>query len=42
MNYISDGMIERFSLSLRDYQITHFMDDTDGMEMELSFHNGIY
>ena len=41
MNYISDGMMERFSLSLRDHQITHFMDDIDGMEMELLFHSGI-
>ena len=41
MNYINDGMIERFSLSLSDHQPTHFMDDIDGMEMELLFHNGI-
>ena len=41
MNYINDGMIKRFSLSLKDHQITHFMDDIDGMEMELLFHNGI-
>ena len=41
MNYINDGMIDRFSLLLRDHQITHFRDDIDGMEMELLFHNGI-
>ena len=41
MSYISDGITERFSLSLRDHQITHFMDDIDGMKMELLFHNGI-
>ena len=41
MSYISDGMIERLSLSLSDHRITHFMDDIDGMEMELLFHNGI-
>ena len=41
MNYISNGMIEGFSLSLRDHQITHFMDDIDGMEINLLFYNGI-
>ena len=41
MSYISNGMIEWFSLSLRDHQITHFIDDIDGMEIKLLFYNGI-
>ena len=32
-------MVEWFSLALRNHQITHFMDDIDGMEIELLFHN---
>ena len=38
MNYIDHGMVEWFSLALRDHQITHFNDDIDGMEIELLFH----
>ena len=41
MNYINNGIIEWFSLSLRDHQITHFMDDIDGMERELLFYSEI-
>ena len=38
MNYIGHGIVEWFSLALRNHQITHFNDDIDGMEMELLFH----
>ena len=38
MNYNDHGIVESFSLSLRNHQITHFNDGIDGMEMELLFH----
>ena len=38
MNYIGQGIVERFSLALRNHQITHFNDGINGMEMELLFH----
>ena len=28
-------------ISIKNHQVTHFGDDIDGMEMELSFYNGI-
>ena len=41
MNYISNGIIGRFSLAIRNHQITHFGDDNDGMGMEVLFHSEI-
>ena len=41
MSYINDGIMEWFSLSLRNHQITHFTDGIDGMEMKLLFHSEI-
>ena len=41
MNYFNNGIVEWFSLALRDHQDTHFKDDIDGMEMKLLFHSGI-
>ena len=38
MNYISNGIVEWFSLALSNHQITHFNDDIDGMEIKLVFH----
>ena len=38
MNYIGHGIVEWFSLALRNHQLTHFNDDIDGMEMKLLFH----
>ena len=38
MNYIDNGIVEWFSLALRNHQTTHFNDDINGMEIELLFH----
>ena len=40
-SYIDDGIIEWFSLSLRNHQVTHFIDDIDGMGIELLVHSQI-
>ena len=41
MSYIDNGMAKKFSLTSSNHQITHFMDDIDGMEMKLLFHSEI-
>ena len=41
MNYINNGMVEWFSLTLKNHQITHFIDDINGMEMKLSIYSEI-
>ena len=37
-NYVDNEMVWEFSLALMDHQITHFIDDITGMEIELTFH----
>ena len=31
-------MVGEFSLALMDHQVTHFIDDINGMEIELTFY----
>ena len=42
MYYIEMEMVNGISLSLIDHQITHFMDDIDGMEVKVRYHDILY
>ena len=39
MYYIEMELVSDISLSLINHHITHFMDDIDGMEVKVYYHN---
>ena len=42
MYYIEMEMVNEISLSLNDHQVTHFMDDINGMEVKVYYHDILY